>query len=546
MMGILMMPMQRQHRWFSLAVLLFARCSHCFYKGSLIQRRLSFIGAFESNVVPSSRRDVRLHSASLNLEVPTVPESLIIDDRPHEQRAASPRYARRQNHSFRHLFRHEDDRHNLAMVANLTPLEFLVQCGGYTEERVYAMNETFPPLLDLNVRRHLWPKLRFLQETIGVGENPAVLRDATPAQYFGARLERTIAPRHAFLVFQGLPHGPELLQETESGKSMWHEFLISCRRTKQFCALCNTWKQRYGTQGDQSRITAKQIEAFDVLFQRGLMAAARDELCQNYNAWPLQHINITSAEMISLLVQHGANPIERDTRGVSLLHWAAGSGNLGGVKELLRHFQYGVFTEAERDGATPFHWAAAGAKAREFGCGGHPEVCRYFFEQLDGEGTKRIINKVTKDGNSVLMWAAWSGTLDVVKLLIRNRADPTVSNRNGCTVAHWAASGGNIQVCQYLARTVGVDFTKPNFGGNTPLTHAVAFGRVDVVEWLRNEICDAMDDSVAAGLAKNFVGWTEGDENRKQVLNLFQDWFGDDEEDLLDESNDDDNDFDFY
>lgn len=40
------------------------------------------------------------------------------------------------------------------------------------------------------------------------------------------------------------------------------------------------------------------------------------------------------------------------------------------------------------------------------------------------------------------MWAAWSQSLDIVKLLVRNRADTTKQNRNGCSVAHWAASGG--------------------------------------------------------------------------------------------------------
>lgn len=519
----------RRRQWF-LAALLFARFSDSYhYVGSSTRRQLSFVGGGRTN----ARR--RLHSTA-NLQVPT--EAL--DNRPHEQRATRPRAARRLNHAFRYLFRHDDDRHNQTTIAHLTSLEFLVQYGGYTEEQVYQMNETFPPLLDLDARRHLWPKLRFLEETIGLGKNQTILRNAIPAHYFGARLERTIAPRHAFLVYHNLPHGRQLLDEIQSGKIRWHDFLISCRRTKQLCSLCNSWRRR-----DQPKVTAKQIEAFDVLFQRGLMPAARDELCQWNNTWPLQHINITSGEMISLLVQHGANPVERDTRGISLLHWAAGSGNLGAVKELLPHFQDGVFTEAERDGATPFHWAAAGAKAREFGCGGHLEVCRYFFEQLDREGMMRLINKVTKDGNSVLMWAAWSGTLDVVKLLIRNRADPSMTNRNGCTVAHWAASGGNLKVCHYLAQTVGVDFTVSNYGGNTPLTHAVAFGRTDVVEWLLNDICDSSHDRVAAGLAKDFVGWTEGDCNRKEVLNLFQDWFGHDDDSVVDDERNDDYDLDY-
>jgi ankyrin repeat protein len=454
------------------------------------------------------------------VDIPTLTDEnndFVDDDRPHAQRATSPRKARRLNHSFRYLYRHDDAQHNHTHIRNLSPLEFLVQHGRYTEKQVLEMNQTFPPLLDLSVKRHLWPKLRFLHQTIGVKDE---LYQTIPPQYYGARLERTIAPRHAFLVYKGLPHGMELLQH-KSTSTMLEDFLISCRRTKQFCSLCNCWKRP-----EQARITPKEIEAFDFLFQRGLLAAARDELCQSNDSWPLQHVNISSANVISLLLRHGANPLELDVRGTSLLHWAAGCGNLGAVQVLFPYFENRAFTKATRDGATPFHWAAAGANAREFGCGGHLDVCQFLLKQSSPQDARLLVNQVTKDGNSVLMWAAWSGTLEVVKLLVRNRADATLANRNGCTVAHWAASGGSLPVCQYLAETVGVDFTEPNHGGNTPLTHAVAFGRTDVVEWLRNDICADEDDYIAAELAAKFVGWTDGDHSRKEVFNLFADWFG--------------------
>lgn len=55
---------------------------------------------------------------------------------------------------------------------------------------------------------------------------------------------------------------------------------------------------------------------------------------------------------------------------------------------------------------------------------------------------RMLVNSQTKDGNTVLMWAAWSRSLDIVKFLVRNRADATTTNRNGCSVAHWASSGG--------------------------------------------------------------------------------------------------------
>lgn len=141
-----------------------------------------------------------------------------------------------------------------------------------------------------------------------------------------------------------------------------------------------------------------------------------------------------------------------------------------------------------------------------------------------------LVNLPTRDGNTALMWAAWSGALEAAKLLVRYRADPLASNRNGCTVAHWAASGGSLDVCRYLRDVCGVDFTEPNLGGNTPLTHAVAFGRSDVVRWLREDVLsDAERDDAAYRLARDFVHWnSDGTEDRRrrrrEVLELFREW----------------------
>lgn len=76
-------------------------------------------------------------------------------------------------------------------------------------------------------------------------------------------------------------------------------------------------------------------------------------------------------------------------------------------------------------------------------------------------------------------------------------------------------------MCKYLHETTNCDFSTPNKGGNTPLTHAVAFGRADVVAWLRNEVLgNLIVDEEAAKLAKDFVVWTEGDVRRKQIFEM--------------------------
>jgi ankyrin repeat protein len=138
----------------------------------------------------------------------------------------------------------------------------------------------------------------------------------------------------------------------------------------------------------------------------------------------------------------------------------------------------------------------------------------------------QFINQCTYDGNSPLMWAAWSGTLETVKLLVRNKATTTLTNRNGCSVAHWAASGGNVEVCQYLHDVANVDFTRANYGGNTPLSHAVAFGRTAVVDWLLKIVeVEKEDKMLLYTLAQDFVEWTDGEEKKRRhdILQHFDD-----------------------
>ena len=422
----------------------------------------------------------------------TFPDELSteVDKRPYSARANHPRKARRVNHAFKHLYRHISlDRGD----EEISSLSFLMKYGNLTRDQVVMLNSTFPPLLTLHVTRHLYPKLLFLQRTLGCTSIASI-----PPSYFGSRLERVVAPRYAFMVNHGFLNHFDLLQNDN-----FLRFFVACKTSQAFTAYCNSL-------GNET-ITAIQVEAWDISFQRGLLSACRRDV---HNSWTTTYVDETL--LVESLITHGANPLEQDSRGATLLHWACGCGNLDAVKCLVKWID--VNYSIERDGGTSLHWAAAGASAREFGSGGHLDVCQFLLRSCND--AKRTINQVTKDGNSVLMWAAWSGTLPVVKWLIQNHANATVENRNGCTVAHWAASGGSLETCRYLKEMVGLDFKMPNHGGNTPLTHAVAFGRAEIVEWLLRDAEKGMDSS-ALQLAQDFVQWTGEDDKRVHVLSMF-------------------------
>lgn len=389
---------------------------------------------------------------------------------------------------------------------------------------------------------------------------------SVPPQFFGARLERILAPRHAFLMLLGLPHGRQLFTIESSsrcdnhdggigsypltkahGSWLWHEFIQAGRTSKQFAAMCRSWKERFSnfnnesipsSAGEGKIITSLYVEAFDALFARGLMAAARNELTLSKDKrWPGGDIlpTITANQLIPLLVHHGANIQERDHGGATVVHWAAGSGPLATIRTIIDELPWSDsltntewdrtnlgWIRTERDGATPLHWAAAGTTPREFGTGGHADIVHYLISCVPAERRSEYVNTCTKDGNSPLMWASWSGSIEVVQYLIGCGANVTLSNRNGCTVAHWASSGGSLAVCRYLADVGRIDFTAPNHGGNTPLTHAVAFGRTDVVAWFREQgiTDDDNDRNAAYELAQQFVAWTDGNVRRQEVLHL--------------------------
>uniref|UniRef100_A0A7S2EGK5 Ankyrin n=1 Tax=Ditylum brightwellii TaxID=49249 RepID=A0A7S2EGK5_9STRA len=513
------------------------------------------------------------------------------------------------------------------------------QSWNYTEQEIHQLYQDFPPLSQnkFNTVDNLYPKMRFLVETIQQEGNfpknndddkaklitaSTILKNSTPATFFGCRLEKVILPKHAYLAYHSptLPSGHDLLlpsssiNDSKEGSaiSLFEEFLNACTgTTAEFASLCNRWQMQQRNSEcqklqPQRRHTVKRIETFERLFRKGLLSVIRDhsdfDNRNNKRDDGDDEFNSTSEEMVQLILNHGANPIhivgrEGKGNGVSLLHWSAGVGNLGATRVLLETLLSSSQKRSKRkdmmdlllnsrgakDGATPLHWACCGVNAGGFGCGGHFDICRLFLEDdslisdenslHSGIGSDvasnvqkhhgpnnifsssttttslELVNAATVTGNTPLMWACWSGSLPVVKLLLRHGADPHATNNNGCTIAHWCCSGGHLHVCQYLHERHSIDFKNENEAGHTPLNHAVTYGRPDVVEWIvstfhssreeENSVerggkgndgenqtdieRDTSTDLIKEGeLAKEFASWLQGDEARMAVLDIFE------------------------
>ena len=321
-----------------------------------------------------------------------------------------PRRRKQKPQVFKHLFRHNEDISVDCWLRCAEPREFLLSCG-YTGAEIDKMAEAYPQLLSLDVHSQLAPKMKFIVHTLGGGDgdliwveeeafddeeeecnvkdinSPHTLRlsdkakSAIPPEFFGARLERHIGPRHAYLQHFGLPSGNELLMA--NGKR-FKQFLGACSTPPaEFAMLAMKWA------GDSQRVmggssvfgaaahSASRVDQFEQAFRGGLLAAAKREHENIYAA-----LGTTSGQFTDLLLSHGANYLEPDRHGASPLAWACSIGNLSVVKSLLNAKSHTyrdldcpeaeaiLSTQNPKDGATPLHWAACGVYDNRFGSGG--------------------------------------------------------------------------------------------------------------------------------------------------------------------------------
>ena len=196
----------------------------------------------------------------------------------------------------------------------------------------------------------------------------------------------------------------------------------------------------------------------------------------------------------SLLADGSWNASEdRDRRGTSALHLAAGHGHVSFCEILLgsadcHHSTFLEVDDCNQEDATPLHFAVAGMRSRRsrggqngFGTGGHVGTAQALLQHGANPAA------CTVDGNSVVHWAAWAGGVPVLRLLCEGYADDVdlhALNGNGCSVAHWAASSGALASCVYLANMHRVSFAVRNHEGATPLSKAILHARPGVVRWL--------------------------------------------------------------
>ena len=201
-----------------------------------------------------------------------------------------------------------------------------------------------------------------------------------------------------------------------------------------------------------------------------------------------------------MLIQNGADPSLKDVFHNSLLHFAAQGGDVTIINKLL---SLGLDIDSRSlQGETPLMHAAADGNQSAFETliqnGADP-----FLKDNDGSsllhhaangGNTSIIDKLLSLGLDVdsrssyssstpLMYAAECPQQRAFQMLIQNGADPFLKDKDGSSLLHCAAQGGNISIINELL-SLGLQIDSKDLSGKTPSTIATEFKNFKAVKFL--------------------------------------------------------------
>ena len=109
----------------------------------------------------------------------------------------------------------------------------------------------------------------------------------------------------------------------------------------------------------------------------------------------------------------------------------------------------------------------------------------------------------TKDGRTLLHWAADYGNLDIYRSIMDKVPDKNPKSKNGVTPLHCAADVGHLDLCQLILNNV-TDKCPKNKDGHTPLHCSARKGHT----LIHQMIMETLEDKNPAQIKGNHAGYT--------------------------------------
>ncbi|XP_072248569.1 ankyrin repeat and protein kinase domain-containing protein 1 [Leuresthes tenuis] len=173
--------------------------------------------------------------------------------------------------------------------------------------------------------------------------------------------------------------------------------------------------------------------------------------------------------IISLLLEHGADPTQGDEDQWTPIHFAAQNDDDKSVRLLL---DKGAVADAqEKDGWMPLHLACQN---------GHETVVRLLLSRLSEEA---VVKREKMRGRTPLHLASCYGHLNIVKLLLVNGVDPNGTDDSLSTALHFSAEQGHNRVVRQLLNS-GANSDNADSRGFTPLHLAALKGHTGICRQL--------------------------------------------------------------
>ena len=225
-----------------------------------------------------------------------------------------------------------------------------------------------------------------------------------------------------------------------------------------------------------------------------------------------------SVELIKFLISRGCDVMDKDSKGLTVLHKACHKGKLALAQYLVEKYP-DMLAIRNNTGQSPYLVS---------GFSGSVELVKFLISRgcdvmdKDSEGwavlhkachkgklalAQYLVEKYpdmltirNKGGRSPYLVAGYSGSVELVKFLISQGCDVRNKDSNGQTVLHNACQEGKLELAQYLVENYSDMLTIRDNAGRSPYVVAGYSGSVELVNYLTSKGCDVME--------KSSNGWT--------------------------------------